>query len=79
MLFLDRFQFRAGIRNGFIPRNRFELTAAFAPDQRLRQAWSEQLGVVQEVPAVKAFQAQRTFIGDAVCALGTNDLVVLDQ
>ncbi|MNC63400.1 hypothetical protein D3C75_1135190 [compost metagenome] len=77
VLLLDGFQPLCGVADGFVPTDRFKLAAFFTADQRLRQARRQQLGIVEEVPAVVAFQAQFALIGCAVGGFCAKDFTVI--
>ena len=73
------FKLVGGITNGLVPGDRGKGFAFVVADHRLRQARGEQAGIVKEVPAVKAFQAQGALIGYAVCGFGTDNTVIFNN
>ncbi|MNP36739.1 hypothetical protein D3C76_1301490 [compost metagenome] len=79
VLLFNLLQPLCGVADRFIPTDGLKLAAFLPPNQRLAQARGQQFGVVQEVPAVIAFQTQFTLIGHAVSRLGANDFAVIDH
>ena len=76
---LDLRQFAGGEGDRLVPGHGLEGGVARAADHRALQTRRQDLGVVDEVPAVPTLQAQFALVGDAVERLGADDLVVFDE
>ncbi len=77
VLLFNRRQTLCGIAYRLLPGDRLKRAAFLVADHGLGEARRQKLGVVKEIPAVIAFQAELVLVGDAFGGLGANDFVVI--
>ncbi|MNE15977.1 hypothetical protein D3C80_1089040 [compost metagenome] len=78
-MFFDRFQFIRGVTDRLFPGDGRKGVTFVVADHRLGQARGEESGIVQKIPAVKTFQAQRTLVRDAIGGFGADNTIVFDN
>ncbi|MNI56649.1 hypothetical protein D3C73_1116640 [compost metagenome] len=74
---LDRAQLLRRKSYRLFPRHLLKHT--FLADHRLAEAGGQQLRIIQEIPAVMAFQTKISLVRPAICRLCAHDLSILDQ
>ncbi|AAN83509.1 hypothetical protein i14_4667 [Escherichia coli str. 'clone D i14'] len=79
VLLFDGAQALGNVIQCLIPGNRFEFAATLATDHGGFQARGQDLGIVNEVPAIITLQTQGTLVGFPLRCLRPDDFAVIDD